>query len=169
MKNMYLICHDDLCREEDAQPIIAIFTVGDDVETQDVIESFGVTLHGFVPGFEDCTAIRFAGDSVCKEYGATVVYVEADQSFGKPRTRGCDQCGWIPVDDAIEGLYVINMDFCDETWLCGRCLDSTAQTYGRTICENCGTSFTYSHLLPNKDDPERNREICPYCGEIWCE
>ena len=114
MKEIHFLCHDEQCTDNGALPLIAVFTVNDIIETEDVIDSFTKTFTDLIPGSEDCSAIGYAVEAVCNEYGASVEFIEVDQEFGRTRNDVCQQCGRVVSDAAMEGLYCINMDFYDE-------------------------------------------------------
>ncbi len=76
----------------------------------------------------------------------------------------CSEC-----ESTSDELVVVNSSFSDEFQTCRMCHDSMLANYEYTMCESCGVYFTYDHLIPNKDCEEKTTEICPYCGEIWCE
>ena len=81
--------------------------------------------------------------------------------------KRCDECGWTTKSER-EDMYLINRGFLDQQWLCRICFDSLI-TEKCTECESCRECFTYNHLIYNKDSPDGDIEICPYCGQVWCE
>lgn len=51
-----------------------------------------------------------------------------------------------------------------ECWVCHEdALDNGIETH----CECCQELFTYDELLVNPATGEK--ELCPYCGEVWCD
>src|SRR5699024_5448397 len=51
--------------------------------------------------------------------------------------------------------------------LCDRCVADMADSGALTRCECCEDLFTPSRL---KINPKNGlQEICPLCGEVWCE
>lgn len=169
MKPLYFICHDE---QKDALPLIAVITAGKYVETVDIIETFTKALCNYVPGSEDCPPMRFAADKVCEEYGVTVEFVEAEQEFGIPEQKctACSKCGTtLSEDHDSTAASPHNEGFSDETEVCWMCHIDMLERGELTQCGSCQECFTYNHLLPNKDGPDKTIEICPYCGEIWCE
>ena len=51
--------------------------------------------------------------------------------------------------------------------LCDRCVADLEDCGALTRCECCEDLFSPSRL---KINPENGlREICPLCGEVWCE
>ena len=62
---------------------------------------------------------------------------------------------------------LVNRGMSDEYRLCDSCFDFECNNGIITSCECCGMYFTPNHLKVN---PENGlQEICPYCGEVWCE
>lgn len=172
MKKVYFICYDEQCQQSnEALPIITIFTVNDQTESKDIETAFGKHISDTASRPEDCPMMRYAADKVCEEFMANVEFVEADQEFGIPRNEMlCLQCDTITCDDGDEySPYEINAGFTDRHTVCFACHRNMMDNGDHTMCDCCGAYFTYNHLLPNKDDPEGSNEICPYCGEIWCE
>lgn len=83
MKALYFICHDEQCLDsEDALPLIAIFVLERDNEPEDVTIAFTQYLREGAPPEEDCPVFRYAAEKVCKEFGCSVTFREADQVFG---------------------------------------------------------------------------------------
>ena len=165
-KTLYFVCHD---RQPNEQPLICIITAAESLDEAVVITAFRQALQGFAPGSEDCPPMRYAADSVSARYGVVVAFVEADDVFTLPTESRCSQCGRMAGRPDDDGLVVINDGFSDQYSACTICHDSMRDSYEHTSCESCGAYFTYNHLVPNKDDDEDTREICPYCGSIWCE
>lgn len=169
MKMIRFVCHDG---QPDVPPLIVIFEVGDDLESEDVINSFGKALRDYVPASMDCPPVRFAADKVCQEYGTSVEFVEADQEFGVSDHKSpvCLVCRiTLSEDRDSTSPSTYNTGFSDETEVCWSCHSAMLENRELTRCESCQECFTYSHLLPNKDAGDGALEICPYCGEIWCE
>jgi len=50
---------------------------------------------------------------------------------------------------------------------CPGCHDYSMESGAMTQCDECGSYFPDSHLKMNKETGQR--EICPYCGRVWCE
>lgn len=166
MKTLYFVCHDG---QTDVPPLIVIFTVEEQTETEDVIEVFGKALSNFVPGSEDCPPVRYAADKVCEYYGATVEFVEAEQVFGIT-DQSCSKCRVSfseEHDNTAPSPY--NTGYSDASETCWNCHVDMLESGKLTQCENCHEYFTPNHLLRNKDVADHSLEICPYCGEIWCE
>lgn len=76
----------------------------------------------------------------------------------------CKEC-----EHTGDDLCPVNLNFKDEFQTCPSCHDSMLDRNEFTMCASCGAYFTYNHLIPNKDSDDNQREICPYCGEVWCE
>ena len=51
--------------------------------------------------------------------------------------------------------------------LCDRCVADMEDSGALTRCECCEDLFTPSRLAVNPNNGEQ--EICPLCGEVWCE
>lgn len=51
--------------------------------------------------------------------------------------------------------------------LCRFCVSEMENDGRLTRCENCGEVFSPSGLLKSKVSGEK--ELCPYCGDVWCE
>lgn len=69
--------------DHDLPPLIATFTLPDDVEEEDVHIVFSKELSGWNP-LLDCPWERFAADAVCFQLGTTVEFAEASQVYGAP-------------------------------------------------------------------------------------
>ena len=50
---------------------------------------------------------------------------------------------------------------------CSFCVSELENEGRLTRCESCGAVFPPTVLLRNRKSDQR--EICPYCGEVWCE
>lgn len=86
----------------------------------------------------------------------------------------CRECQCETAEHGADNAapYIINEGFSDQHVVCFSCHTGMMERCEHTACDACGSYFTANHLLPNKDNEENGvkvREICPYCGEIWCE
>lgn len=95
-------------------------------------------------------------------------------SYIEDRMAMCRDCQSEATDvqDGNSARYVINQGYDDQFIMCFSCHCVATDRGAYTGCDSCGAYFTGNHLLPNKDNVdgnERVREICPYCGEIWCD
>jgi len=144
-------------------------TAAESLDESGVAATFRQALEDFVPGSEDCAPVRYAADSVCAKFGVTVDFVEAECVLGAPAAPCCPQCGRLAGRSDDDGLIVVNAVFGDQYSVCTVCHDSMRDSNEHTSCESCGAYLTYNHLIPNKDIEDGTREICPYCGNIWCE
>lgn len=80
----------------------------------------------------------------------------------------CVKCGCL-LDDFVDerSEFVINAGQNDEFRVCFACHQDLMENGEHTQCESCGNCFTPDCL---RDNPENGvRELCPYCGEVWCE
>lgn len=68
--------------------------------------------------------------------------------------------------DKSEGS-IVNKGFADEKEICYICFAFDIDRGKLTRCESCQNVFSPHHL---KENPNNGiAEICPYCGEVWCE
>jgi hypothetical protein len=82
----------------------------------------------------------------------------------------CAECGCAlngESDSRMPCIY--NKGFSDERIVCQTCKDHLLEHYKITMCESCGEYFAFSHILPDDDDPNHFRDICPYCSGHWRE
>lgn len=78
----------------------------------------------------------------------------------------CSRCH-SDFDYDEDGLREICANTEDVLLLCDRCVADMEESGELTRCECCDELFKPSQL---KINPKRGvQEICPYCGEIWCE
>lgn len=69
--------------EQELPPLIATFTLPENVEEEDVHIVFSKALSEWSPEL-DCPPERFAADAVCSQFDATVKFSEASQVYGAP-------------------------------------------------------------------------------------
>lgn len=78
----------------------------------------------------------------------------------------CDYCKE-PLSEYDDYHAVVNEGFEDEKHECNICHEYNLDNGITTMCECCGMYFTPDHLKINSKNGLQ--EICPYCGEVWCE
>lgn len=74
----------------------------------------------------------------------------------------CDICSC-----ETDEIYIVNDGFLSCQEMCYSCYCEQLGNGTITGCECCGEVFSPLHLEINLSSGEN--EICPYCGEIWCE
>lgn len=79
----------------------------------------------------------------------------------------CCSCCESSFDDDGDGLREVNEDTPLAMMLCDRCVADMEDSGELTRCECCEDLFSPSRLLINPKNGEK--EICPLCGEVWCE
>lgn len=77
----------------------------------------------------------------------------------------CTCCGQYFADDFE--LREINEEGSTNQVLCDYCVATMENTGELTRCECCGNLFAPSRLKVNSENG--SQEICPMCGEVWCE
>lgn len=86
--------------------------------------------------------------------------------FAGAELRPCCSCCGSDFDDDYE-LREVDDGTPEARVLCDRCVADLEDSGALTRCEACGDLFTPSRL---KINPENGlQEICPLCGEVWCE
>lgn len=81
----------------------------------------------------------------------------------------CNRCKETFTEDDCASFIPpsVNEGMNDEYHLCETCFNFECNNGIITSCECCGMYFTPDHL---KINPRNGlQEICPYCGEVWCE
>ena len=81
------------------------------------------------------------------------------------RVFRCTCCGQCFADDFE--LREINEEGSTNQVLCDYCVATMENTGELTRCECCGNLFAPSRLKVNSENGLQ--EICPMCGEVWCE
>lgn len=92
-RKMQIIYYEN---EQELPPLIATFTLPENAEEEDVHIVFSKALADWNPEL-DCPPVRFAADTVCSQFGATVDFTEASQVYGTPS----------PSKQAIQQMYLI--------------------------------------------------------------
>ena len=78
----------------------------------------------------------------------------------------CSECG-SDFDEDDNDLREVNEGTSKAMVLCDRCVADLEDCGKLTRCECCGDLFSPERL---KINPENGlQEICPLCGEVWCE
>ena len=81
----------------------------------------------------------------------------------RPQCAECES----DFDEDADGLREVNEDTPLAMVICDRCVADMEDSGKLTRCECCGDLFAPSRLEIN---PENGmREICPLCGDVWCE
>ena len=79
--------------------------------------------------------------------------------------KKCDCCG--RELGQYDDLYLVNDGLPGERYECYNCHVDKLEHGSETSCECCHELFDYENLKVN---PENGiKELCPYCGEVWCE
>lgn len=78
-------------------------------------------------------------------------------------------CSWCEssFDDEGDGLREVNTGMPLAMMLCDLCVADMEDSGELTRCECCEDLFSPSRLIVNPKNGEK--EICPLCGEVWCE
>lgn len=78
----------------------------------------------------------------------------------------CSKCE-SDFDDDGDGLREINAETPIAMFLCDRCVTNMEDNHTLTRCDCCEDLFSPSRLRVNPEN--RIQEICPECGEVWCD
>ena len=79
--------------------------------------------------------------------------------------KKCDCCG--RELGQYDDLYLVNDGLSGERYECYHCHVDKLENGNETSCECCLEYFDYENLKVN---PENGiKELCPYCGKVWCE
>lgn len=79
--------------------------------------------------------------------------------------KKCDCCG--RELGQYDDLYLVNDGLPGERYECDDCHVDKLENGNETSCECCLAYFDYENL---KINPKNGiKELCPYCGKVWCE
>ena len=79
--------------------------------------------------------------------------------------KKCDCCG--RELGQYDDFYLVNDGLPGERYECYDCHVDKLENGSETSCECCLEYFDYENLKVN---PENGiKELCPYCGKVWCE
>lgn len=110
--------------------------------------------HLLARGFELAFPVRVTADD-------GEIYVMASQ-------KTCRNCGCL-LDDLTDerSEFIINPGHSDTFSVCFACHRDLMESGSYTQCEACHNYFEPDYL---RDNPANGvRELCPCCGEVWCE
>ena len=125
-----------------------------------VRETLTETVEVEAASFED------ARKEVERQYDDGEIYLDHD-CFACVEFRPlCAECE-SDFDDATDGLREVNECTPMAMMICDHCVADMEDSGKLTRCECCGNPFTPSRLEINPQNGEQ--EICPECGEVWCE
>lgn len=87
--------------------------------------------------------------------------------FAGSEIRPCCSCCGSDFDCEDNDLREIEAKTEHAKLLCDRCVEDMENNGRLTRCESCTELFTPSRLRTNPSNGVQ--ELCPYCGEVWCE
>lgn len=138
-----------------------------------------VCLPEYPKAAEDMAIVANVADNLCDSLVSmgfevafpTRITEDDGSSYIEDSLAICKACGKETTEygDGENVRYVINDGFVDRFVVCFDCHKDLMAHGEYTGCDSCGAYFTGDHLLPNPYDKDHAREVCPYCGGIWCD
>lgn len=121
-----------------------------------------LTLHVTV----EAESFEKAQEEVARAYDTGEFNLDRNCYAGAEFRPCCSKCE-SDFDVDGDGLREVNCGTPLALLLCDRCVDSMEDGGELTRCDSCQNLFSPSRIKVN---PENNvQEICPDCGEIWCD
>lgn len=116
--------------------------------------------------FVEADSFDEAQEVVEKQYGNGEFDLDRNCFVGAEFRPCCSKCE-SDYDEDDNDLREINEGTPMAMMLCNRCVADMEDCGTLTRCECCGDLFSPERL---KINPENGlQEICPLCGEVWCE
>lgn len=151
--------HDEY--DEDLNRWYAV-QIGDDTDCGSGSEDYEAALDMARTWAKDCPGeeVRIVYCTQRSDFADDVeVIQEASHKFC------CSSCGTTSEDDY--DMRVVDVNTPEARMLCDYCVATMENSGELTRCECCGNLFSPKRLKINPANMEQ--EICPICGEIWCE
>lgn len=107
-----------------------------------------------------------AQDELQRQYHDCKIVLDSNCFAGVEFRPQCSQCE-SDFDENEDDLREVNGGTPLAMMLCDRCIADMENSGELTRCKCCGNVFTPSRLIVNSANGEQ--EICPECGEVWCD